>query len=243
MVIAICDDQKVYTDEIQSMVQSWKNKNNYNDVSMYVYHSTEDLLDDWEAQKLFDALFLDIEFKYMSGLSLAQKIRSQDPNIPIVLISNYEKYCLKGYEVSAYRFFVKPVQEADVHTCLDYCYRYVTHMVYDSFIVSKKGFLMRLPYNDVIYITCGIHSVSIYTKHEMVYHIPLRGTFENYTNGFPKDYFIRCHRGYLVNMLYVKKFTHSFITISGEINIPIGRKYSTETIHSLHQFFCKEWHT
>ena len=102
MNIAICEDELIYATGMQIAIQTWVQSRNYTDIQIFLYSSAEDLWDDWERGKVFDALFLDIEFQYMSGFELAQRIRCADPNIPIIFVTNSNRYLIQGYEVSAY---------------------------------------------------------------------------------------------------------------------------------------------
>lgn len=242
MNIAICEDELIYVNGLQNAMQTWAKSRNYASLQLLLYSSAEDLWDDWERGKVFDALFLDIKFKYMSGFELAQRIRHTDPNIPLIFVTNSSNYLVKGYEVSAYRYLRKPIRQEEISTCLDYCYLYIQTMQYDSFVISRKGLTVRIPYRDVLYIMSDVHSVYIYTRFGQVYHIPLKGTFEHYAQTFPKEYFLRCHRGYIVNIIHICQYTQKMIKINTGFEIPIGRNFMSETIKRLQHYFYKEAH-
>ena len=70
MNIAICEDELIYATGMQIAIQTWVQSRNYTDIQILLYSSAEDLWDDWERGKVFDALFLDIEFQHMSGFEL-----------------------------------------------------------------------------------------------------------------------------------------------------------------------------
>ena len=242
MNIAICEDELIYATGMQIAIQTWVQSRNYTDIQIFLYSSAEDLWDDWERGKVFDALFLDIEFQHMSGFELAQRIRCADPNIPIIFVTNSNRYLIQGYEVSAYRYLLKPIRQEEISACLDYCYQFTQTMLHDGFTIMRKGLTVRLPYRDVLYIMSGVHSIYIYTRLAQTYHIPLKGTFEHYASTFPQAYFLRCHRGYIVNIMHACQYTQKSVKLNTGVEIPIGRNFMDGTLSRLQQYFYSEAH-
>ena len=56
MNIAICEDELIYATGMQIAIQTWVQSRNYTDIQILLYSSAEDLWDDWERGKVFDAL-------------------------------------------------------------------------------------------------------------------------------------------------------------------------------------------
>ena len=240
MNIAICEDEQIYVIGLKNAIHAWSLQQPDVNISISVYASAEDLLDDWERGRLFDALFLDIEFKYMSGFDLAKEIRKTDQNIPIIFVTNSDNYLVQGYEVSALRYVKKPIDQRDIGSCLDYCYRFHLSMEKDGFVVQRKGFSIRIAYRDVLYIMSGIHNVTIYVTNGQSYLVPIHTSFETYVRAFPEHSFVRCHRGYLVNMAHIERFTSNEVTLIDGTRIPIGRNYKEGALSAFQVFFMNE---
>lgn len=67
----------------------------------------------------FDVVFMDIDMPLMNGMEAAKRLREVDGHVPLVFITDLKQYALKGYEVEAMDFLVKPVSYAAFSTMLD----------------------------------------------------------------------------------------------------------------------------
>ncbi len=57
----------------------------------------------------FDLIFLDIEMPGMNGMDAAEKLREKDENVMLIFVTNMAQYALKGYEVQAFDYVLKPL--------------------------------------------------------------------------------------------------------------------------------------
>ncbi len=60
-----------------------------------------------------DVVFMDIGLPGISGMEAAAAIRKTDPVVVIIFVTSLAQYAVKGYEVSAFDFVVKPVGYAE----------------------------------------------------------------------------------------------------------------------------------
>lgn len=67
----------------------------------------------------FDVVFLDIEIRNVSGISIAKKILAKYPRTNIIYITGYEKYALESYETAASSFLVKPVSTEKIKKAME----------------------------------------------------------------------------------------------------------------------------
>ena len=52
---------------------------------------------------------MDIEMKFVNGMSAAEEIRKVDSEVTIIFITNTPQYAVRGYEVGALDYILKPV--------------------------------------------------------------------------------------------------------------------------------------
>ena len=76
--------------------------------SIDIYHSGLELLSEYKADT--DILLLDVDMPGVDGMTAAREIRRSDEGVAIVFITNMAQYAIKGYEVEACDFMVKPIE-------------------------------------------------------------------------------------------------------------------------------------
>jgi len=240
MLIAICDDEQVYIDHILQSIKIWKSLNKMDDTIAHVYHSAEELIIGKMNMEDYNLFFLDLVLPGVNGVDLAKIIRKNNPFCTIVFTTNYDEYLEVGYEIPINRYLRKPLTEEKILACLDYAYYQSVHTE-KALLLRVDGESRRIPINSVKYMSSGIHSVCIHTTTSSI-NASLRLSFDGFYEQMNNPLFLRCHRGYIVNMLYVDRFTSTSIYLIGEnISIPIGRKYHETTITNLKAFFTNDF--
>lgn len=53
---------------------------------------------------------MDIAMPQMNGLETAKRLRAVDKNVCLIFITTLAQYAIKGYEVDALDFLIKPVR-------------------------------------------------------------------------------------------------------------------------------------
>lgn len=56
-----------------------------------------------------DIVFMDIEMEDLDGMKAAAKLRERDRSVTLIFVTNMAQFAIKGYEVDALDFIVKPV--------------------------------------------------------------------------------------------------------------------------------------
>ena len=77
----------------------------------------------------YDLVFMDIELGDENGFDAATKLRSMDEDVIIIFVTNLARYAVKGYEISALDFIVKP-------------------MTYETFVLKMNRVIEKLKLSD-----------------------------------------------------------------------------------------------
>lgn len=57
----------------------------------------------------FDIIFMDVEMPRLDGFGAAEAIRAVDAEVVLVFVTNMAQYAIRGYEVDALDYVLKPV--------------------------------------------------------------------------------------------------------------------------------------
>ena len=239
MIAGICEDDPVYIEAVTSACELWDINHPTIGLAVKKYTAPEDLLDDWESGVSYDILFLDIEFRFMSGYELAEEIRKKDSKVIIVFITNYNNYAVSGYKLSIHRYLIKPVENQDIFDCLDFCQSQQVQFSENFITFNQVGGAPRYHLKDIMLIESRGHNIELTfpgtREAEIIYYYD---TFADLMERLPQNLFIRCNRGTIVNLLYVESFTHTEIRLLSEKKIiPIGAKYKDSVYVSLSSYF------
>ena len=120
MRIAICDDERTLTETAAALAERWSRDRGV-PCAVRTFSSGRQLLFETAGSYPFDLLLLDIDLgeEGLSGLDVARRVRETDRNTAIAFLTSHPEHVFAGYEVSALRYLMKPVAEADLFPLLD----------------------------------------------------------------------------------------------------------------------------
>lgn len=161
----------------------------------------------------FDVIFLDIMMPDMDGIRAAHKIREYDAEVPIIFVTNMRQFAIKGYEVSALDFIIKPVSYYGFEIAFRKALRDLSRVKMQLITIPMRSGAKRVPVSDLRYVEVSLH--------RLIYHL-LEADID--TSGNLKDVeaalypfgFRRCNHCYIVNMRYVTEVRENSIVLGPE---------------------------
>ena len=111
----------------------------------------------------YDLILLDIDLPGISGMEAAQLMRVYDETTPIIFVTNLAKFAVKGYEVGATGFIVKPVTWGNLSMNLDRALRTIRQNAGRSVMVPTEDGVRVVPFSSIVYIEV--------TGHKLTYHL------------------------------------------------------------------------
>ncbi len=208
--IALLDDERSALDETRSCLDRYFKEIN-EEVSINEFQDPSLFLKNYSLK--YDIIFLDIQMAERNGMDVAKKIREIDTISIIVFVTNMANLAVKGYEVDASDFIVKPLEYFSFKIKMNRIMeRARQNREIGSILVQTEDGKMKIRPSSIRYVEVF--------KHKLIYHLD-DGNFQAYgslsqvENELGKD-FSRCANCYLVNLRYVKKIDGYNLYLAGE---------------------------
>lgn len=161
----------------------------------------------------YTVVFMDVEMPFANGFEIARKMREKDAFVPLIFMTHMAQYAIKGYEVNAIDYVVKPVAYGTFSDKLEKAVRANEKFIDYDFTVSKKDGKVRLQTSKIYYIEV--------MNHKLVYHT-VDGNIENsgslgaVEKELTKHHFSRCNTCYLVNLRFVTALNENTVWVGGD---------------------------
>lgn len=232
MRIAICDDEEVQQKLVKKYLEEWAEKNNVL-LEVKLFLSGENFLFQWEDDKNYDLLILDIEMGRLNGMELAVEIRRQNEELPILFVTGYDRYMAQGYEVSALHYLLKPIHKEKFFAVMDKLNR--KEKQEPKLLFQTESGAISLPVSKVWYLEARGHQCILYTAdEEYVLHSSISAIVQ-YLSDYPE--FVRCHRSYLVNVRHISAIIKPEVILDDKRRLPVSRSAEKEVHQTFIEFY------
>ena len=184
------------------------------------YDNGEDLVEHYKPE--FDLLLLDVDMPFIDGMTAAGHIRKVDPEVVIVFVTNLAQYAIQGYSVNALDYILKPLNYFSFSQRLTRCLRYVKKREDAYITVAVKGGALKLEIGDIYYIERLGHQLMFHTRDGI--HAS-SSTLQQMEEALGDKGFVRCNKGYLVNLAHVSGVQDGCAVVRGDkLIISRGRR-------------------
>lgn len=197
----------------------------YNNVSLFLanYNNSADLI------------FMDIELPDGDGMNAIAKLRERDGEVAVIFVTNMSQYAVKGYEVRALDFIVKPVSYGNFSVKLAGAISVIRSRAGKDIWISNKEGKTCIRSTRIKYIEVN--------KHVLVYHTldgdyTQSGVLNNVQSELEGEPFSLCNRCYLVNLRYVTA-VKQFDVFLGEQKLQISRPKRVTFMRDLNNYLAK----
>lgn len=232
MKIAIVEDEDSAANGLENCLQQYaKEKNMYINTVRFIDPTA--LLKQYKP--LYDLIFMDIVMPHVNGFTASQKLRETDEDVMLVFVTNMQNYAIKGYEVGAFDFIVKPVTYNVFRTKMNRIVKALSVREKDrTTYVSVNGVTRVLFLRDIYYVEISGHTLTYHTKNG---DISVRESMERAEQALGGD-FVRCNKCYLVNLAHVSGTDQNTVSVAG-IRLVISRNRRKAFLDALADYFGK----
>ena len=218
--IAVCDDEKNIRSYLISLIRKQDTE-----CGIMEYASAGEYLAD---SREHDLVFLDIEMggsgTDMDGMGLARHIRGMEAQKQpiIIFVTGYEKYVFDAFDVGAFQYLVKPVDErkfAEVFSRAVGQIESEAEQRKKKLVIQYAGEGRAIPLDDIYYMESQNHNIVLFLKSGKMEYYGKIGDLEEELAG----QFYRIHRGYLINLFHVEGYDKTEVRMANGDKLLLSR--------------------
>ena len=227
--IAIVDDDKSYINQMNEYFDRYTQESGET-IKITTFSDGNDIVEKYRSQ--FDIILMDIEMKFMDGMSAAEEIRRVDKEVVIIFITNMSQYAIRGYAVEALDYMLKPVSYFAFSQRLNRAISRMKKREQKSLVIPVKGGVVRLPVNSIYYIESQGHNLLYHTTSG---EYTSSGTLKDAEEALRELHFFRGSKWYLINLQQVQGLGDGFAKLKSGEEVPLSRSRKKEFMEALAQ--------
>lgn len=159
--LAIVEDDDFYISQLKQYLERYQQEKG-EEFDVKVYRDGDGITAQYRAQ--YDIILMDIQMKFVDGMTAAEEIRRMDSEVVIMFITNMPQYAIRGYEVGALDYILKPVSYFAFSQKLWRAISRLRKQDEKYIVVPVKGGVQRIRVSDIHYIESQAHNLVYHTK-------------------------------------------------------------------------------
>lgn len=229
--IAIVEDERQSIENLQQCLDLYANEYGTT-FSTDLFTDGVDFLSGYSP--IYDVVFMDIDMPKLNGLLTAKSLRSFDENVVLVFITNLAKYAIKGYEVNARDYILKPLNYSSFKMKLKHILPALKNKQEKNILLVHNGKTLKIDERAIYYVEISNHNITYHTEKG---DFTAYGTMKQTEKILSKDQFFRCNSSYLVNLTRISKVIGNDVVIENGDRLVISRARKKEFLEQVHKFY------
>lgn len=224
--VAVVDDESEERVTLQNFFQKLQ-KEVSEEIEVVPFPDGKSLLETYDYS--LDMICLDIDLGDQDGVNIARQVRRLDGEVLIVFVTNMAQMAIRGYEVRALDFLVKPVNYYSFSMKMRSAVNIIKRRKSRNIILQTPGGIQKISTDQLYYVEVS--------GHYLYYHTPggvfkQKASLKELGDKLSGLSFKRCNNCYLVNLKYVDCVNRDDIQIAGEW-LKISRPRKKEFLQAL----------
>lgn len=220
MKIAVVEDEDVWRDKVQTIVEKYCRDKNI-PFQINSYGSGKEFMKNPDT----DLLFLDIELaEGEDGFQIAEQMMDCGNKSKICFLTSHTELARSGYKVNAFRYIDKRHLE-EIGEALD---SFLKTRVQEQMITCNdiNGIYIKINLNELLLVETYGRKLR-YLMLDGSEHF-CEGKISETAQSLARFGFFQIQRSYIVNLKYIEKVNSRVITLCNGLEVVIGRTHSKE---------------
>ena len=215
--IAIIDSDPDVCDQMRVFVRRYARSQGL-DVSLDEFDRADKFLAQYK--QVYDIILMDIELPGLDGMEAAKRLRKLDTDVVLVFVTALARYAIRGYEVDALDFVLKPLNYYAFSLKLERAIQRVRQRSSERIMLKTSGGMHCLEIRQIHYLE---------TKSRMLYYhtstgvYSVRSSMQSAVEQLAGYSFAKCNQCYLVNLQHVTDVRDDHVTVAGTM-LEISRR-------------------
>ena len=222
----LCDDNSNILSKLEKVLESIFLKHDFQAKILFASTEPTEILH-FTKNNSVDVLILDINLKHnISGLELAQEVRSFNKNLYIIFTTAHLEYMMLAYKVKTFDYLVKPISYEKLEDTIIRLFNDISASSNKYLNINGKIFINQ---KNILYIKKDGMKVIICTPSKNYSAYSSFNKLEHCLS----DNFVRCHKSYIVNLNNISDISDTTIFFAENNSCAIGPKYKLQFLEVL----------
>ncbi len=230
--LAIVEDENSYADQLIEFVKKYQSESGKT-FKITRFKDGDEITNGYCGQ--FDIILMDIEMKLMDGMTAAEEIRKLDQDVIIMFITNMTNYAIRGYQVDALDYVLKPVSYFAFSQKLGRAISKMKSKSSKTISIEMQSGVKKLDIDNVFFIESEGHNLNFYTSGG---EFTIRAKLKDFEEQLVPYNFFRSNKGYLVNLKYVDGVENGSCLIAGK-QLLISRSRKNDFMTALTEYMAQ----
>ena len=227
--LAIVDDDAGYRSDIRNLLHRYEEEFGEK-FAITEYTDGDELTENYVPD--LDIILLDVEMEFMDGMTAASNIRKVDNEVIIIFITNMPQYAIKGYQVGALDYILKPISYYPFSQTMKKAIGKRQSSESRYIIASQKGVRQKIDVSTIRYVEVINHDLIFHTTEN---DINSKGALKDVMKELSESNFFLCNKGYYINLEYVDAVDGNNVTI-GKDELQVSRAKKKPLIDALNEY-------
>lgn len=227
--IAIVEDEAEFAEQLQDFLKQYQKEHDI-PMKISIFGDGAEILENYEP--LYDIILLDIEMPQVNGMEAAEQIREMDSDVVLMFITNMATYAIRGYEVGALDFVMKPINYYTFSMKFTRAVKRAKQREQQQILLSLSDGVKKFGIQQIHYVEVQNRMLHYHTDEgEYV----MRGTMASVEQMLAPYPFIKCNHWYIVNLMHVSEVRGNIAIVGGH-ELEISRRNRTAFLRALTEY-------